>query len=42
MKISHRHIGYEHEPVFVAELRVNHNGNLKTAFEIVDMAKECG
>ena len=42
MKISHRHIGYEHEPVFVAELGINHNGNLKTAFEIVDMAKECG
>lgn len=42
MIISKRKIGYNHEPVFVAELGINHNGNLKTAFKIVDSAKECG
>ena len=42
MKISQRKIGYNFEPVFIAELGINHNGCLKTAFKIVDSAKDCG
>jgi sialic acid synthase SpsE len=42
MKILSRKIGYNHEPVFIAELGINHNGNLKSAFEIVDAAKAAG
>lgn len=42
MKILSRKIGYNHEPVFIAELGINHNGNLKSAFEIVDAAKVAG
>lgn len=42
MKILNREISYNEEPVFIAELGINHNGCLKTAFEIVDAAKACG
>ena len=42
MKISQRKIGYNFEPVFIAELGINHNGCLKTAFKMVDSAKDCG
>ena len=40
--IAGRKIGPAHPPVVVAEIGINHEGNLKTAFEMVDAAKRAG
>lgn len=42
MQILKRNINQNEEPVFIAEMGINHNGDLKFAFQIVDAAKECG
>ena len=38
-KISGRSIGPEFPPYIIAEMSANHNGNLETAFKIIDEAE---
>jgi pseudaminic acid synthase len=40
--ISGRLIGESYPPYIIAEMSANHNGNIKNAFAIIDMAKRCG
>lgn len=40
--IAGRKIGYDHEPLVIAEIGINHEGSLKTAFEMVDAAFAAG
>ncbi len=42
IKIGKRRIGPKHKPLIIAELGINHNGSLKLAKKIVDVAKKCG
>lgn len=42
IEINGRKIGYDYDPVVIAEIGINHNGSLKTAFEMVDAAKKAG
>src|SRR5687768_2527831 len=42
IQIAGRKIGPAHPPLVVAEIGINHEGNLKTAFEMVDAAKRAG
>ena len=41
-KIGNRSIGYNHEPLIICEIGINHEGSLETAFEMVDAAYEAG
>jgi len=41
-KISGRSVGYDFDPLVIAEIGINHEGSLKTAFEMVDAAIEAG
>lgn len=41
-EIEGRRIGYDHDPVVIAEIGINHEGSLKTAFEMVDAAHRAG
>lgn len=40
--IDNRHISPKHAPYIIAEMSANHNGNIETAFKIIEMAKRCG
>lgn len=40
--ISERNIGIDYSPVVIAEIGINHEGSLKTAFEMVDAAWKSG
>lgn len=42
IRIAGRQIGPSHPPLVVAEIGINHEGSLKTAFEMVDAAKRAG
>jgi len=42
MCIQGRMIGPTHPPYVIAEMSANHNGNLETAFRIIDAAKAAG
>lgn len=42
IQIQHRKIGQEFPPLIIAELGINHNGDLKVAKEIVDSASRAG
>ena len=42
MKIENREIGLMFPPFIVAEMSANHNGNLNTAFRIMEEAKRAG
>ena len=42
ISIAGRKIGPAHPPLVVAEIGINHEGSLKTAFEMVDAAKRAG
>ena len=42
MKINQRIIGYDQDPLVIAEIGINHNGSLKVAKEMVDAAYESG
>lgn len=42
IQIGNRKIGEEYDPVVIAEIGINHEGSLKTAFEMVDAAYEAG
>lgn len=41
-EICGRKIGYDYAPLVIAEIGINHEGSLKTAFEMVDAAIEAG
>ena len=41
-KIGTRNIGAMAEPYIIAEVGINHNGDLKTALEMIDVAKTSG
>jgi pseudaminic acid synthase len=40
--IDQRPIGPKHPPYVIAEMSANHNGNIETAFKIIDAAKQAG
>ena len=40
--IAGRKIGPEHAPFVIAEMSANHNGNIETAFKIIEAAKQAG
>ncbi|HQS20977.1 MAG TPA: N-acetylneuraminate synthase family protein, partial [Acidovorax defluvii] len=40
--IAGRNIGPEHAPYVIAEMSANHNGNIETAFKIIEAAKQAG
>jgi sialic acid synthase SpsE len=42
MKIAGRLVGPEHPPLVIAELGINHGGDLQTAFAMVDAAASAG
>jgi sialic acid synthase SpsE len=42
IEISGRKVGQDFQPLVIAELGINHGGNLKTAFEMVDAASMAG
>lgn len=42
MKLLHREIGLHHPPLVIVEIGINHEGSLKTAFEMVDAAHQAG
>ena len=42
MKINGRNISISDSPYIIAEMSANHNGNIDTAYKIIDMAKACG
>lgn len=42
IEISGRKIGIDYPPLVIAEIGINHEGSLKTAFEMVDAAKRAG
>lgn len=42
IEIDGRKIGPDFVPYIIAELSANHNGDINRAFEILEMAKECG
>lgn len=42
IEISGRKIGYDHEPLVIAEIGINHEGSLQTAKEMVDAAALAG
>lgn len=41
-QINGRKIGVDYDPLVIAELGINHEGSLQTAFEMVDAAAEAG
>ena len=41
-KIANRKLGPNHDPIIIAEIGINHNGNLDQAIEIADSAIKSG
>lgn len=41
-EIIGRKVGYNHKPLVIAEIGINHEGSLQTAFEMVDAAVKAG
>lgn len=42
LMIGNRKVGYQHDPLIICEIGINHEGCLKTAFEMVDAAHQAG
>jgi len=42
IEIDGKKIGPDYSPYIIAELSANHNGDINRAFQILEMAKECG
>ena len=41
-EIAGRPVGYDYDPLVIAEIGINHEGSLSTALEMVDAAHQCG
>lgn len=41
-EISGRKVGLDYDPLVIAEIGINHEGSLETAFEMVNAAVEAG
>ncbi|MBL7810759.1 MAG: N-acetylneuraminate synthase family protein [Bacteroidetes bacterium] len=41
-EIAGRRIGYDYDPLVIAEIGINHEGSLQTAIEMVDAAQKAG
>ncbi|MEC8885990.1 MAG: N-acetylneuraminate synthase family protein [Pseudomonadota bacterium] len=41
-KIGNRNVGIDYDPLVIVEIGINHEGSLKTAFEMVDAAHKAG
>ena len=42
ISIAGRNIGLNHAPYVIAEMSANHNGNIETAFKLIEAAKQSG
>lgn len=42
IKIGKREIGYTEPPYFIADIAANHDGELKRAYKLIELAKESG
>jgi len=42
MKINNFNIGKNYAPYVIAEARINHNGNINIALEMIDLASKIG
>lgn len=42
LSIDGRNIGLDHAPYVIAEMSANHNGNIETAFKIIEAAQKAG
>lgn len=42
ISIAGRNIGLAHPPYVIAEISANHNGNIETAFKLIEVAKQTG
>ena len=42
IEIEGRKIGYDYDPLIIAELGINHGGSLEIAFNLVDAAAKSG
>lgn len=42
IKINGREVGVGYTPYIIAEMSANHNGKISNAYQIIDMAKQCG
>ncbi len=42
IKVAGRSIGLDFPPYIIAEMSANHNGNIKNAYKIIEMAKKAG
>lgn len=42
LEIAGRKIGYDYDPLIIAEIGINHGGSLQIAFDMVDSAAEAG
>ncbi|MBJ13442.1 MAG: polyhydroxyalkanoate biosynthesis repressor PhaR [Candidatus Marinimicrobia bacterium] len=42
IEIGNRKIGYDYDPLIIAEMGINHGGSLDVAFELVDAAAKSG
>ena len=42
IEIAGRKIGLDFSPLVIAEIGINHEGSLQTAFEMVDAAQRAG
>ena len=42
LNVGGRMVGEDYLPLVIAEIGINHEGNLKTAFELVDAAVSAG
>ena len=42
IKINEKYVGHECPPFIMAEVGINHNGEIEKALEMIHLAKECG
>ena len=42
LKIAGRHVGYDYDPLIIAEIGINHGGSLDIAKHMVNTAEDIG